>query len=40
MWSGTVVLSGLVGAAVAALVALPAPTGKAVIDSPVGPRPA
>jgi hypothetical protein len=40
MWSGTVVLSGLVGAAVAALVALPAPTGAAVVDSPVGPRPA
>jgi hypothetical protein len=40
MWSGTVVLSALVGAAVAALVALPAPTGAAVIDSPVGPRPA
>ncbi|MCU1370641.1 MAG: hypothetical protein JWO77_1835 [Ilumatobacteraceae bacterium] len=40
MWSGTVVLAGLVGAAVAALVALPAPTGAAVVDSPVGPRPA
>jgi hypothetical protein len=40
MWSGTVVLSGLVGATVAALVALPAPTGAAVVDSPVGPRPA
>jgi hypothetical protein len=40
MWSGTVVLSGLVGAAVAALVALPAPTGAAVVDSPLGPRPA
>ena len=40
MWSGTVVLSGLVGAVVAALVALPAPTGAAVVDSPVGPRPA
>ena len=40
MWSGTVVLSGLVGAAMAALVALPAPTGDAVVDSPVGPRPA
>ncbi len=40
MWSGTVVLSGLVGAAMAALVALPAPTGAAVVDSPAGPRPA
>lgn len=40
MWTGSVVLSGLVGAAVAALVALPAPTGAAVVDSPVGPRPA
>ncbi len=40
MWTGSVVLSGLIGAAVAALVALPAPTGAAVVDSPVGPRPA
>jgi hypothetical protein len=40
LWSGTIVLSGLVGAAVAALVALPAPTGDAVVDSPLGPRPA
>jgi hypothetical protein len=40
MWSGTVVLSGLVGAAAAAIVALPAPTGDAVVDSPLGPRPA
>lgn len=37
---GTVVLSVLVGASVAALVALPAPTGAALVDSPVGPRPA
>jgi len=40
MWSGAVVLAGLIGAATAALVALPAPTGAAVVDSPVGPRPA
>ena len=40
MWAGTVMLSGMVGAATAALVALPAPTGASVIDSPVGPRPA
>lgn len=40
MWTGAVVLSGLIGAATAALVALPAPTGTAVVDSPVGPRPA
>jgi hypothetical protein len=40
LWAGTVVLSGLVGAATAALVALPAPTGDAVVDSPLGPRPA
>lgn len=40
MWSGTVVLAGLIGAATAALVALPAPTGAAVVDSPLGPRPA
>jgi hypothetical protein len=40
LWGGTVTLSALVGAAVAALVALPAPTGDAVIDSPLGPRPA
>lgn len=40
MWAGTVVLCGLVGAASAALVALPVPTGDAVVDSPVGPRPA
>ena len=40
MWSGTVMLSGMVGAVVAALVALPAPTGGAVVDSPLGPRPA
>jgi hypothetical protein len=37
---GTVVLCGMVGAAVASLVALPAPTGDAVVDSPLGPRPA
>ncbi|MGN6695758.1 MAG: hypothetical protein ACTHN0_16400, partial [Aquihabitans sp.] len=40
MWTGAVVLSGLIGAATAALVALPVPTGGAVVDSPVGPRPA
>ena len=40
LWGGTVVLSGLVGAVTAALVALPAPTGGAVVDSPLGPRPA
>lgn len=40
MWMGTVVLCGMVGAAVASLVALPAPTGDAVVDSPLGPRPA
>lgn len=40
LWSGTILLSGMVGAAMAALVALPAPTGAAVVDSPIGPRPA
>lgn len=40
MWGGTVLLAGMVGAAVGALVALPAPTGAAVVDSPAGPRPA
>ena len=40
LWGGTVTLSALVGAAVAALVALPAPTGAAVVDSVLGPRPA
>jgi hypothetical protein len=40
MWGGTIVISALVGAATASLVALPAPTGTAVIDRPVGPRPA
>jgi hypothetical protein len=40
MWSGTVVLTGLVGAVTASFVALPAPTGASVVDSPVGPRPA
>ncbi|MCU1358577.1 MAG: hypothetical protein JWM89_3995 [Acidimicrobiales bacterium] len=40
LWGGTVTLSALVGAAVAALVALPAPTGDSVVDSPLGPRPA
>jgi hypothetical protein len=40
MWGGTILLTGLVGAAVASLVALPAPTGAAVVDSPIGPRPA
>lgn len=40
LWAGTVTLSGLVGAAVAALVALPAPTGAALADGPPGPHPA
>lgn len=40
MWGGSILLAGMVGAAVASLVALPAPTGDAVVDSPVGPRPA
>jgi hypothetical protein len=40
MWAGTVMLSAMAGAAAAAVVALPAPTGAAVVDSPVGPRPA
>lgn len=40
LWAGTVTLSGLVGAAVAALVALPAPTGVAVADGVPGPHPA
>jgi len=40
LWGGTIILGGLVGAVVGALVALPAPTGNAVIDSPLGPRPA
>ena len=40
MWTGTVVLAALVGAATGAVVALPAPTGGAVVDSPLGPRPA
>lgn len=40
MWGGTIMLAGIVGASVAALVALPAPTGDSVIDSPLGPRPA
>jgi hypothetical protein len=39
LWSGTVMLAGLVGAAVASLVALPAPTGDAVVDSPLGTAP-
>lgn len=40
MWGGTILLAGMVGASVASLVALPVPTGDAVIDSPLGPRPA
>lgn len=39
LWGGTITLSALVGAAVAALVALPAPTGDAFVDSPMGPLP-
>jgi hypothetical protein len=38
LWGGTVVMSALVGAAVAALVALPAATGRAVIDGLAGPQ--
>ena len=34
------IVGGMVGAVTAALVALPAPTGAAVVDSPLGPRPA
>lgn len=40
LWGGVILLGGMVGAAVAALVALPAPTGDALVDSPIGPRPA
>jgi hypothetical protein len=40
MWGGTILLAGMVGATVGALVALPAPTGAAVVDSPRGPHPA
>ncbi|WP_426573114.1 hypothetical protein [Aquihabitans sp. McL0605] len=40
LWGGTIILSGLIGAAVASLVALPVPTGDALVDSPLGPRPA
>lgn len=40
LWAGTVTLSGLVGAAVAALVALPVSTGAAVVDGVPGPHPA
>jgi hypothetical protein len=40
LWSGTILLCGMVGATVASLVALPAPTGDAVVDTPLGPRPA
>ncbi len=36
LWAGTITLCGLVGAAVAALVALPAPTGDAVADGVPG----
>ena len=36
----SVMLAAMVGAATAALVALPAPTGDAVVDSPLGARPA
>lgn len=39
LWGGTITLSALVGAAVAALVALPAPTGDTFVDSPMGPLP-
>jgi hypothetical protein len=40
LWAGTITLSALVGAAVAGLVALPVPTGAAVVDSVPGPHPA
>ncbi len=40
MWGGTILLTAMVGATVGALVALPAPTGDAVVDGPLGPRPA
>jgi hypothetical protein len=40
LWGGTIAISALVGAAVAALVALPAPTGDSVVDTILGPRPA
>ena len=38
LWGGTVLLSALVGAAVAALVALPVPTGETIIETVIGPR--
>ena len=40
LWGGTVTLSALIGAATAALVALPAPTGDAVVAGVSGPQPA
>ncbi len=39
LWAGTVTLSALFGAATAALVALPAPTGRTVSDGVPGPHP-
>ena len=39
LWGGTVTMSALVGAATAALVALPAPTGTEVAIGPLGPHP-
>lgn len=40
LWAGTVTLSALFGAATAALVALPAPTGDSLVDGLSGPQPA
>lgn len=40
LWGGTVILCGMIGAAVAGLVALPVPTGDTIIDTVAGPRPA
>ncbi len=40
LWAGTVTLSALAGAATAALVALPAPTGDSLVDGISGPQPA
>jgi hypothetical protein len=39
LWGGSILLSGMVGAAVAALVALPVPTGRAMDDGVPGPHP-
>lgn len=39
LWGGAIVLSAMVGAAVAALVALPVPTGRAMDDGIPGPHP-